>query len=426
MISTINDAKSYSKNGTLNSLNKKTKEYEDLFDLNEFIDLSNNINLYFKNNYIQNLTKYIEFYDPNNYKENLERQKMIYERRYLRYLEGNETSEDIENKFHEKIADKALDTTFNKILNSSEYVKSFIESLNEFEDFDEKIKKYMKLINENYKKSKELIEEKKEKGIFDEELYNIINERLINLHNMTKEYYYQINESYNNIKDYLSKSFNEIDDSLKHCKNVTYMEYNDEFNKIKNEMIPYVFEANISNNDEISEEFDYKFPTAITGQFKYKVKVNSKKNAYFSLNLEFEDIQNYNPTIIAKIINLSGPKYMKINIIKGTSTCKESQKDIDVNFGSSNYSMIIMYNTQSTKINVTTITNFDEYFYSIKEYKFVNKQSEKPEYLEINGITIKKIDPKNNCEKTEIKDADEYKTIDGKNSCELISIDDFV
>ena len=426
LIRTINDAKSHSKNSTLNSLNKKTKEYEDLFDLNEFIDLSNKICLYFNNNYIQNLTEYIKFYDPNNYKENLERQKMRYERRYLRYLEGNETSEDIENKYHEKIADKALDTTFNNILNSSEYVKSFIDSLNEFEDFDEKIKKYMKLINENYKKSKELIEEKKEKGIFDEELYNIYNERLINLHNMTKEYYYQINESYNNAKDYLSKSFNEIDDSLKHCKNVTYLEFNDEFNKIKNEITPYVFVANISNNDEISEEFDYKFSTAITGQFNYKVKVNSKKNAYFSLDLEFEDIQNYNPTIIAKIINLSGPKNMKINIIKGTSSCKENQKDIDVTFGSSNYSMIIMYNTQSTKINVTTITNFEEYSYSIKEYKFVNKQSEEPEYIIVNGIKIKKSNPINNCVKTHIENADDYKIMDKKNSSESILIDDFV
>ena len=117
---------------------------------------------------------------------------------------------------------------------------------------------------------------------------------------------------------------------------------------------------------------------------------------------------------------------MKINIIKGTSSCKENQKDIDVTFGSSNYSMIIMYNTQSTKINVTTITNFEEYSYSIKEYKFVNKQSEEPEYIIVNGIKIKKSNPINNCVKTHIENADDYKIMDKKNSSESILIDDFV
>jgi len=431
LVSTINEAKSNNKNTIINIVNENSIKYENLLDVNTFVNLSNDINLYFKNNYIKNLTECIDLYNPNNYKQNFEKQKTDYEKRYLRNLEGNETQEELEHKYHERISDKALDITFNKILDSSDMVKTFINSLNEFEDFDEKLKKYLNLLNENTKQSQELINNKKEKGIFDEELVNNFTERLIYLNNMTKDYYYQINESYNNLKDYLNNSLNEIDDSLKYCKDVTNIVFKDEYIKIKNEMIPFIIQSNYSNNDEENKVLNYSFSTSNTGEIKYNIDINNKKNAYFSIDLEFEDMEKYNPIVIAKIINLSAPKHMKMNIIPATSNCKDIETEIDVIFGSANYSMIITYNTTSTKkINVTTITHVEEYTYYIDDYRLSSSQPEEPQYIVIAGIIIDQnkanANSNNNCKKEYVENSHKTEEVKRKFITNSFIIDDFI
>ena len=310
-------------------------------------------------------------------------------------------------------------------------VKTFINSLNEFEDFDEKLKKYLNLLNENTKQSQELINNKKEKGIFDEELVNNFTERLISLNNMTKDYYNQINESYNNLKDYLNNSLNEIDDSLKYCKDVTNIVFKDEYIKIKNEMIPFIIQSNYSNNVEENKVLNYSFSTSNTAEIKYNININNKKNAYFSIDLEFEDMEKYNPIVIAKIIHLSAPKHMKMNIIPYTSECKDMETELDVIFGSANYSMIITYNTTSTKkINVTTITQFEEYSYDINYYQFNSSQSEKPNFIYIAGITINAnaaiANSNNNCIREYIEGLHETIEVKRKFITDSFVIDDFI
>ena len=242
---------------------------------------------------------------------------------------------------------------------------------------------------------------------------------------MTKDYYIQINENYNNLKFYLNKSLNEIDNSLHLCRNETYTTFNDEYIKIKNEMIPIAIE-NYSDNNEVNNVLNYSFSSANTGQIKYNVDINSKKNAYFSLDLLFEDMNNYNPTVIAKIINLSGPNNMKINIITGTSNCAERERDIDVEFNSANYSMIITYNTQSTKINVTTITNYEHYSYNVKEYIFENgQQSGQQQYIIITGIKISNNNV-HKCFKKHIEEADDIIPVEQKSRSHSFFIDDFI
>ena len=119
LIALVNDAKSNNKNNLLETLEKSSEKYENLFNLQEIIDNSNDIDLFFKETYIQNITENIEKYDANNYKEKLKKKKMEYNKRNLRHLEGNETREDIENTYYEKLADKALGKIFQTILNAS-------------------------------------------------------------------------------------------------------------------------------------------------------------------------------------------------------------------------------------------------------------------------------------------------------------------
>ena len=257
LINTINSAKINNKNININYLNENLKKYEDSFKLNEFINLSNDIKLFFNENYFKKITEYIEDYNPNNYKNKLEEEQMKYKDRYIRRLEGKETREDIENKFRDRIADKALDTTFQNILNSSEMVKTFINGLNEFEVFNENINKYINFINENYKKSEKIIKDKKEKDIFDDDLYKIFNEKLMYLQNITQNYYTQISESYSYIRNFLNESIINIDINLIYCANVTYSVFNNELYKIKNEIIPDPIQANYSYNSINNNLIDY-------------------------------------------------------------------------------------------------------------------------------------------------------------------------
>ena len=388
IINLINNAKTNNKISILNDLDLESEKYVKKFNITEFIDLSEKTVSYFKN-YIENITEEINIYNPDDYKENLEKEKFKYEMQNIRRLEGNETEEDIQKRFNDKIADNKLDDTFKNILEASQSLKDSIDNLGEFEDYDDKLKLYSKNLDEEYNRSESIIINKKEKGIFDEEIYNNFSQKLIELRNMTEDYYYQINRYYNNLQGYLKESISRIYNSLNKCANITYITFSEEYNKIKEEIIPNPIKNNYSNFENKNNLLSHSFNSANNGLIKYDFNINSIKNAFFSIDLELLNKEQYNPTLIAKIINLSGPKNMKIKIISGTSNCGgEKEKNIDAVFGDVNYTMVIYFNTESTKINVTTISNIEDYRYTIKEFVISEEYEEEEEEMEINGIKM--------------------------------------
>lgn len=389
IISIVNEAKKNNKNLILDKLEKKSKKYEDLYQEEEFIELSNKIYSFFKDNYEKNLTKYINEYDPINYKENLQNEKNNYEKKYLRFLEGNETEEDIKSKFNEKIADISIDNTFKEILEKSETTRNYLNNLKEFNTFDDNIQLYYQNIKLNYEKSKNIIEEKKENGIFDNELYENFTEKLFSLHNRTIDYYNSIKEKYEELKDNLTTSINKVDTDLNKCANITYITITDEYNKIKEDIIPSTIQTNFSQNKLESNHLNYSYNYSNEGQFQYEIDIDSNKNAYFSIDLKFENKKGKTPTLIAKIENLSGPQNLNIKISSGTSTCSEKRKTINANFNSFNYTMLIYFNTESTKINITTFTNFDAYTYNTEDFQSEKQKLEGEEkFMIVNGIKI--------------------------------------
>ena len=388
LISIINNAKNNDKISALNNLIIDSKEYEKKINVNEMIDLSEKITSYFRVNYLENITEQINIYDPDNYKEKLEIEKNNYEGRYIRRLEGNETEEDIQNRFNDKIRDNKLDDTFKKILESSDMLKDTIDSLKEFNDFDEKMKLYSTNLLDDYKTSEAIIKNKKERGIFDDEIYNTFEEKLLELRNITEDYYYQINKNYNELQDYLKKSIYSIYNSLNKCANATYIVFSEEYNKIKEDMIPNIIQKNNSKLECEKKDLNHTFNSSNNGLINYDIKIKSEENAFFSIDLELLNKEHYNPKLFAKIINLSRPKDMEITITSGTSTCHESQKNIDATFGFANYTMIIYYDTGLDKINITTISNIEDYRYTIKEFKILNEVPDEENELIINGVKI--------------------------------------
>ena len=73
----------------------------------------------------------------------------------------------MKNRFNEKIADISIDNTFKEILEKSETTRNYLNNLKEFNIFDDNIKLYRKNIKLNYECSKNIIESKKENGVFE-------------------------------------------------------------------------------------------------------------------------------------------------------------------------------------------------------------------------------------------------------------------
>ena len=145
-----------------------------------------------------------------------------------RRLSGTETEEDMEKNAKEKINDRGIEESFQKILNLSENAKSFFDGLEAFNDFEKKINNYMKKINLSYKKSSELIT----KNEYADDVEIFLNEKLNNLTNISQEYYLSINESYFNLKNYLNKSLIDLNTLLNKCAEITYKTFNNEYESI--------------------------------------------------------------------------------------------------------------------------------------------------------------------------------------------------
>jgi len=112
----------------LDKIYENSLKYKNYYNQKEFIEKADLINEEIKNIYIHNINKAIDNYGkedyPNNLEKEIDRQSQIIYRRLNQPL----AEEEIENERKEKIADKTLDDTLNKILTSSNNAKRFIDS----------------------------------------------------------------------------------------------------------------------------------------------------------------------------------------------------------------------------------------------------------------------------------------------------------
>ena len=69
------------------------------------------------------------------------------------------------------------------------------------------------------------------------------------------------------------------------------------------------------------------------------------------------------------LTNQNFPKKIIFTIYKGFGTYGKNVQNIEVIFNNINFTTNIEYNTESTNLNVSTITDFDSYQYSIETYK---------------------------------------------------------
>ena len=345
------------------NLEKLSNEFRDLYSVENFQDEINKLNL--------NLTSYFDEFDnilkqygsiENVYKQNLERE--IANNKQIRFLDEN-------NEGQSQISEVKYDITFNNLKQTSSMIKDFIQSLNLFNNFEENINKYINDKNKEYSLTKYNLENNKNNN----ENYDLMNERLDELNNLSISYYTQTKNLYNIMKEKIIDDIIKINDLINTCEKVTldtiankYIEIKDNFNRIE--------------ENKNSEKTTITIPPYNTRQSDNYFTVETTVENYLidsKIILDIitkDDGKTYE--VIEKIINNIKPKVFDIDFYSTTGQNGKLGRKIKVVFNNiTSYSNII-FNPSLNKATITTNFDFDEY-------------SIKTQYYETKFDTIKKV-----------------------------------
>lgn len=346
------------KDEIINTIDKNSEEYINYFNDAEFIEKSDASYNEIKEKYIENINSGIIDYGKEEYLDKLEKEIGRISDKIRRRRERLLSEEEIENDRRERIADKAIDNTFSKLLSSSKNTKKFIDNLEKFDNFDKIINENINKLNIAYKKSSNRIKENN----YIEEVNNNLTTRLSNLKNITLEYYTNINNSFYNLRNYLKNSINDIYNDLYQCANITYRTFAGKY-----ENLSKVEQINTTIDNTFGEEI--KDSKIIDNQGKittvnYTIS-NIMKKAKFLFNFELEEEGGIKkPRLKASVINLSRPGKIKIKFINSQPETGDIIQYVDVDTQNANFTININYNTSSKDLYVTNIVDFESFQFS--------------------------------------------------------------
>ena len=365
------------KNGIEDAIEKNHDNYINYYDLEEFIKKADNTHIKIYQNYFENLNKTIYNYGIDEYPNNLEneilRQTELHNKNKQRILKEDE----IDNIKKEKIADKTIDETFKRILNSSLNAKTYIYSLNYFDDFDRIIDENINKLNIAYKQALKRIKDNK----YTEEIYNNLTSKITELKNSTLDYYNNIKISYHELKNYLQESINEINEDLNKCANITYKTFAEKYDDYTN--INNIDSINNENIEDISDSLIIDNQAKIT-VVNYTIS-KIQKDTQFIFKVENEDDEIKKPRVKATIINKSKPGIIKLKYIDE----KEDQRDIieriEAEIKDVSFTMDFYFTTDSKDIKVITTANFESFSYNKDLIQLIPEEREVCKYIDLFG-----------------------------------------
>ena len=87
--------------------------------------------------------------------------------------------------------------------------------------------------------------------------------------------------------------------------------------------------------------------------------------AEYKLDLYLEGKEFKIPKIKAKIVDKIVPKNVEVRVISGNGACISKGHIFNIKPKDANYTVIVEYDTKSSLINITTITNINKYNYTL-------------------------------------------------------------
>ena len=358
---------------SINEIYKKldllSTEFKDEYSIERFDSMINNAKSNFTD-YVGVINETLKNYGAidGEYRKNLETEQSNY-RRIRRLEEMNE----------EKILyDVQLDTTFQELQKTSKSIIDFFDSLNLFNDFNQKLENYINEIDVQTKKVEELLNECKDKNIYFEEMMRKLSE--LNSHSL--DYYDKVNISYYKMRELIDNEIKQIDTLINKCINVTYnvmeekfIAINESFNKI--EVKQNKEEEELNMKDTISRYQE--------GYYNIKAKFNNYfVDSEFFFDIYFEDGDIRKPRLKGKVINKIQPKKCQIYIYVSEETTKTGII-IKPYFNNISAYSEINYDANLNAAKIKTNFNFQEYIIETQDYQ------EKKETCESNldGVNFK-------------------------------------
>ena len=363
IINLINNA---TKNIIFENLDKNSYNYEKNLNISLFNSKVNESQSFLNESYINYINNQINLYDPENYVHKLENEKDKIKKRRRRYLENLNTEDDIKDDYSERVADKPLDDTFSKLLDTADSVQNYVDSLNEFNLYDRQIKNYINDINIAAKNSSQLIE----MYDFEENTMNRVKDKLSYLQNISLIYYNKVNDSYFIIRNNIKNSIKKINDELKKCANATYETFaNNYINILNNEDYKPINKTYLENEEEL--DLIQHRSTTQNGDITFKTKIlNFRQYSGFKFDIQYEENKNIKkPKISASVTNKNLPKKITITTYEEFGDCLQIGKKIEIEFTDANYSTILNFDTKSTDIKLTSTTKLERYSYTITPFK---------------------------------------------------------
>ena len=309
-------------------------------NISSYIDIFNNI-----------LKQYGSIEDI--YTQNLDKEISNYTR--IRLLDEASNSEP-------KIAEEKFDKIFINLKQSSTLVKDFIQSLNLFNIFEDNIQKYINEKSKEYSLTKYNLEKNKDKN----ENYDLMNERLDELNQLSSEYYSQTQSIYDNMKNQIINNIIGINDLIQTCEKVTsdiisnkYIAIKNNFNKI---------EENKNTEKKTINIPEYKF-NQTDNYFTVETKVeNYLVDNKFILDLiENEETKTYK--VIGRVVNNIKPKIFDIDFYSTTGQNNKLGRKINVIFNNISSYTDIIFDSSLNKATITTNFNFEEYSIKTQYYE---------------------------------------------------------
>ena len=373
----------YSENNLLPILNKFFTDMNKILSEkikktinNNSLEIENVIPLPFKNkakeifddlfdNYINYIkTGIIEYGETeSDYKNNLDR---IIEQnqdnfRRIRLLDEYTTEEQFVEENKKRLESKYVEESLEQMINKTRNVKQYIDTLNAFTETEQIIKNYKNTLNIDYRRINTTIELNK----YNDEIDKFLKEKLSNLTKILSNYYDSINSTFSKLKNGIKDSINSIKYSLdtiteitKETLNGRYQRMSDSTNRINKNVVNY-----IEKYDEEDLKYTQKSENMLTTVTADIKKLN--EYAEFKLDFTLEGEKFKIPKIKSKIVDITVPKNVQINVLSDYGFCYYKGFQFDINFNNANFTTTIEYDIKTSYINITTYKDIEQYQYKI-------------------------------------------------------------
>ena len=329
-------------------LNSSIEDFKNSYIYDTFESKLNEINNLLKGSYFDKIKDSVKSYGAieEKYEDNLKKEMIKYENK--RRLESDNEINS------QKVVDIKLDKAIKSLKEISHSTQTYIETIDIFSNFNDKLNNYINTIEGQYKSSQKYIGDRQYTEDLSEQLYK----HLDDLKEFSLNYYNKVKLSYDEMQNYIKNNISAINNLIEKAIEVTYDTINNKYQEIKSNFEPI---NDVKNTNKTVEFFSYNETIDInSNQAEIKMaKYIIDNEISFNIFTQNEDISK--PKIIAKSIIRDKPFSLEIDFSSKIGNCINKGKNIIFNLNNISSSIEIEFDSSSIEAEITKKYNFDEY-----------------------------------------------------------------